>query len=69
MTTKHSVCHWLAAGSDDKPVQPQARADLLAGMERQLAEFMRGVAQDEEASPPHLMSGHHGCPCCSERGE
>ena len=70
MTDQPVIRHWLAAGTDGKQVQPQAKADLLASMERQLAEFMRSVAQDEEeTAPPHLMSGHHACPCCSERGE
>jgi hypothetical protein len=68
MTDKPAIRHWLATGAD--PVRPQPKADLLASMEKQLAEFMRSVAQDEEeTSPPHLMSGHHACPCCSERGE
>ncbi|MEO6917545.1 MAG: hypothetical protein ABI171_00605 [Collimonas sp.] len=67
MTNKDTARHWLAVDAVDNP--PQARADLLAGMEKQLADFMRGVAQSEEISPPHLMSGHHACPCCSERGE
>lgn len=67
MTDQPAIRHWLAAGG--KQVQPQAKADLLASMEQQLAEFMRSVTQDEETSPPHLMSGHHACPCCSERGE
>lgn len=66
MTDKHPERHWLAAST---PARPQAREDLLASMEKQLAEFMRSVAQDEETAPPHLMSGHHACPCCSERGE
>jgi glycerate kinase len=81
MATNNATRHWLAVSAVDNPVdgahgnvytnvaQPQAKADLLASMEKQLAEFMRTVAQDEEASPPHLMSGHHACPCCSERGE
>lgn len=66
MTDKHPERHWLAASTQ---ARPQAREDLLASMEKQLAEFMRSVAQDEETAPPHLMSGHHACPCCSERGE
>lgn len=69
MKDQPAIRHWLAAGADGNQIRPQAKADLLASMEQQLAEFMRSVAQDEEISPPHLMSGHHACPCCSERGE
>ncbi|AIY39332.1 hypothetical protein LT85_0172 [Collimonas arenae] len=74
MSTDHIAAHWLAGVS--KPpqsiggVKPPAAIDRLAIMEKQLAEFMQTLEQDEDGvAPPHLMSGHHGCPCCTGRGE